>query len=240
MDTSKLTRDAKHVAATLRELPDGTVITKSGCTIHVPAKYVEKNLAHLDSDIYIAGIYALITPDNKYAVSNTMAMIKITPTDTKRVFINDVEYIEFEFPAGSVVFPNLNLVVNDTMAYHVYDCFVDGAIAPWFMNYVDIGKLFNSSDKHAGIRLGANRAVMEMILATTARQPADKTQYFRHVIFKPEDMSKPIAYVPFKSVIYGPNTTSAKLMGAYFDMGLVSALVNPSERTEKIETLLRK
>ena len=55
-----------------------------------------------------------------------------------------------------------------------------------------------------------------------------------------EVLSRPPALIPFRSVTYGATNTTAKLMGAYFDEGLTSALVNPSQRTEKIEELLRR
>jgi hypothetical protein len=55
-----------------------------------------------------------------------------------------------------------------------------------------------------------------------------------------EQFTKPPTFIPFRSPIYGATNTTAKLIGAYFDDSINSALVNPSEKVEGVESLLRR
>jgi hypothetical protein len=45
MDISKAKRDAAKVKTTLFETPENQLVTKTGCSIYVPAGYTSKGLA---------------------------------------------------------------------------------------------------------------------------------------------------------------------------------------------------
>lgn len=237
MNVASLKRDAKRVGETLKTLPDGSVVTTTGCTIVIPEKYVEKQLAFLGNDVSILGVYAIVTPDGFYAVSSAMCMLRVDPTSNTKVTIDDTSYLVLEFQKNSNVLLSSDVVKRDVVAYQVYDFFVDAGNVPWFMTYTDMLKLFYYSDKYAGISFGANHAIIPLIVSNIARNPNNKVQYYRQIV--EEDRNAKPAWIPFKSVIYGPKTTTAKLSGAYFDSALVSALTIPNDRKEKVETLLR-
>ena len=50
----------------------------------------------------------------------------------------------------------------------------------------------------------------------------------------------PPAYIALKNLTYAATNTVARIGGSFFGDGLVSALTNPSERVERIESILRK
>lgn len=237
MNFTSLKRDAKRVLETLTVKPDGTTVTTTGCTIVIPEKYVDKQLAFMGNAVSILGIYAIVTPDGFYAVSSALCMLRVDPSSNTRVTFDDTSYLLLEFPKDSTVILSKNVVKRDVIAYQVYDFFVDAGYVPWFMSYDDLLRLFYNSDKYAGISFGNNHAIIPLIVSNIARSPVQKTQYFRQ--FLAESPNAKPAWIPFKSVIYGPKTTTAKLSGAYFDSALVSALTNPNDRVEKVETLLR-
>lgn len=226
----------RHLVVT----PDKQVITQRGCKIHIPARYVDKNLATIGDETFILGIYAIVM-DGYYAFSKSACMIQIEPLGQTRVQVGDQEYLEFEFLPGSTVITNTEVVKEDTLMYYLFDYFIDGGRIPWFLDYAAYGTLFDDAVYFTGLKLGAHPAIMQMIISTTARNSKDRTQYYRQIIKTMDDLGTNIpTYVPYKSVLFGPKTTTAKLMGAYFDAGLVSALTNPSERGDKIESLLRQ
>lgn len=237
MNVNTLKRDALRVNETLKVLPDGSTITTTGCSILVPEKYIDKQLAFIGNEVSILGIYAIVTPDGFYAVSSAMCMLRVDPSSNNKLTIGDDNYLELVFPKNSTVILSSDVVKRDVIAYQVYDFFIDAGNIPWFMTYDDLLKLFYGSDQYAGISFGANHAIIPLIISNIARDPNDKTKYYRQSIALNPKLDP--AFIPFKSVIYGPKTTTAKLMGAYFDSALVSALTNPNERIEKVETLLR-
>ena len=241
MDVANLKRNAAAIHDNLLELPDGSIITKQGCVIHIPARYVDKGLATLGNETYICAIFGISDDKGNYAVSKAAAMMRIDPVSQSKYTHQGDEYIAFECPAGSTVIPDTQLVVQATLLYNIYAYFIGGGLIPWFMDYEqDVLRLFDTDSLHAGSRLVPDRAIFHMIAATIARYREDKTKYYRQVA---TDRSKIISvrpeYVPFKSVIYGPKSTASRLMGNYFDQAVATSLVNPATGQDEIETLLR-
>jgi len=236
--TTPYRRNAEAVNAVLKETSDGGIVTTKPCKIQVPERYLNRQLASIGAEVYILGIFAIIV-DQDYAVSLTNAMMRINPASTETVEIEEENYLEFHFQAGDRVFDSTDLVQNNTLTYYIYDEFVAKGRIPWFMNYFDMAKLFETAKEHAGMNLG-NPAVLELIISTIARDPKEITRLYRHAIKKVEDVYRLAPkVVPFRSVIYNTSDTTSKLIGAYFSDGVTSALVNPSERVERIEQLLR-
>lgn len=241
MDPKKLTRDASKVHAALKELDDGSVVTTKGCKIIIPARFAEQQLAVLGNEINICGLFAIIVEDRFYGVSSAMAMMRIEPSVTNTIKIEDEDFLEFVFDPGCTVISSTELVKSDAFIYLVYSEIIAKGNVPWYMNYEDMGRLFESAPHHAGVSVGANFAVIEMIMAAISRSEKDRTKYFRHQLATKQDLDKEVpAFIPLRSVTYGASNTTAKLIGAYWEEGLTSALVNPTETVEPIEGLLRR
>ncbi len=82
---------------------------------------------------------------------------------------------------------------------------------------------------------------MPMVIATMSRDPEDRTKYYRHEIQSLDEIkTNPPAFIPFSDVTFNATNTVSKFIGAYFDVGVNSALVIPSKRVEKIESILRR
>lgn len=241
MDIKNLTRDSQRVHTALAETPKGALVAVKALKIYVPLDYEDRKMAVIANEIRTTAIFAIVVDDQFYAVSLVTAMMQLTPSSTTVIKIDGEDYYEFSFDKGSEVCPNVNLVKDDKLVYRIYDSIIAKGHIPWFLSYEDVGKLFTTALSHGGIRLGPNNIPLEMIAASISRQSKDRTKYYRHTLKSmAEQYVNPPAFVPFRSVIYGATNTTAKLMGAYFDDGLMSALVNPSEKTEGVETILRK
>lgn len=241
MDWTRWKREPSKVRAALAEQPDGSVVTARGCKIYIPRRFVEKELAFIAAEIYIVGIYAIVVDDKFYGVSTANAMMRITPTTISTVKFGDDSYFEFSFEAGSVVIADTMLIKSDTLVYKIFDEIIAKGHVPWYMGYEDLATLFDSSDYHAGVRLGPSHAVLEMFAAAIARDPEQRSKYYRHSITAQDDPSvRPPVVIPLRSLTYGATNTTAKLLGSYWNDGLTSALVQPAEKVERIEELLRR
>lgn len=239
MDISNLIRDAERVKSAIHEMPDSSLVAKSSVKILVPTRFEERGLCEVSVDTYIVGIYAMIVEDRYYAVSLVNTMIRITPTSTLKIKIKGVEYYEFTFDPGQVIMPLTNLVKNDMLVYKIYDEIVSKGKVPWYMSYDDMGHIFDTALSHAGAKIGTDVEVTEMIISIIARNAKDRVEYYRTSINSLEDLkTKPPAFISLKSVEYAASNTTNKLAGSYFHTGVVSALVSPSSRAEKLESLL--
>ncbi len=238
MDFSKLTRNPAGVLATLHEINDRTLVTENGCKIYIPSRFVEHGLASLGAETYVIGILTIVVGDI-YGSMMVNAMINIDPAETNRVMFEDDEYLEFVFYPGSVVIPNLYLAKTDTLVYKVYDEIIAKAKKPVYLTYFDLAKIFDTANKHAGANVGYFKEVTELLISISARNPKNKTQYYRQIIVSTHDLiTNPPYFASLKDVTLSATNTTNKLGGGYFRNGTVSAINSPSERAERLEGFL--
>jgi hypothetical protein len=237
MDYRHYIHDGEKAKSYLREVGDSLVTTK-GCKIVIPARFAERGLAYVGIDTKIIGIFAIIVEDQYYGVSLTNAMMRITPSSTNKVMYDEDEYYEFTFDAGATVVPSLQLVKIDTLVYNIYDEIISKGRVPWYLSYELMGMLFDTAKEHAGANIGQQQEVTELMVSLIARDADDRVKYYRQVIGV--DPKKKPAFIPLRSVAYAATNTLNKLAGSYARDGLISALVTPTERVERLEDLLRK
>lgn len=240
MDMSKLIRDPAKVHACLQQLPDDRLVAKKALKIYTPTRFAERGLASIGIETQIVGIYMIVVEDTYYGISLVNAMVRIEPSSTMKVLIGDDEYYEFSFDAGATVVSTIQLVKTDTLTYKIYDEIISKGRVPKYLGYSELGKLFDSAEYHAGAKIGKNQEVTELIVSMIARNPLNRAEYYRSTI---KDLSElvtnPPVFIPLRSVQYAATNTTNKLAGSYFEAALVSALVSPADRTERVEGLLR-
>lgn len=241
MDPSKLLHNPEKVHGYLKELDDGRLVTTKGCKIYIPTRFAERNLAQIGIETIIVGIAAIVVEDAYFGVMLFNAMARIEPTSTLRVDVDEDEYFEFKFDPGSTVIASTQLVKTDTLVFRIYDEIIAKGRAPWYMGYLELGHLFDSAKYHAGANIGVNREVTELIVSMIARDPDDRNKPYRQTVKSMSDLKKrPPAIIPLRSVQYSATNTVNKLAGSYWNDALVSALVSPATRTERVEELLRR
>jgi len=240
MDIKTLKRDPAKVHACLQELEDGRLVAKKTLKIYIPCRFAERGLASISIETRIIGIYGIVTEDGYYGVSTVNAMMLIEPTSTMKVVIGGNDYYEFKFDPGSTVIESVDLVKSDILVYRIYDEIIAKGHVPWYLGYLELGRIFDTANYHAGANIGNNHEVTELIISMIARNSADRHKYYRQTVESIDELrSDPPVYIPLRSVIYSATNTTNKLAGSYMDLGLVSALVSPSTRTEHIESILR-
>lgn len=238
MDISKLVRDPATVLACLHEMEDNSLVTSRPLRIYIPSRFAERGLASLGADTYIVGICAYVVGD-RYAITMVNAMIGIEPSEINRVMVGEDEYLEFFFMAGSKVIPNLNLAKTDTLTYKIYDEIIAKARVPWYLNYFDLAKIFDTAREHAGAGIGANKEVTELLVSVIARNDKNRREYYRQVVTSEKDLiTNPPYYASLKDVSLSATNAVNKLGGGYFRDGTISAINSPSERTERLEEIL--
>ena len=241
MNPKELIRSAKKIHECLSELPSGSVVCTKALKIYSPYHYLEKSLVTIGHDTFILGIFGMVTDDKYLGVSLLNTMVPISPNITNRVKIDGDEYFEFVFNPGDTVFPSTTLVKSDSLVYRIYDEFLAKGSIPFYVDYESLGKLFDSAKEFAGANLGQSWEVSQLIASMLARDPDDRTKYYRQIVQTPEDLKavQPI-FVGLKSVQYSSTNTTTRLGGSYFQAGVTSALINSSSRPERVESLLLK
>jgi hypothetical protein len=240
MQSKEFTRSKARVDSALKKV-GSKLIAQEPLRIHIPERFAERGLAEIEDVSYILGFMAIITEDNYYASSTLTAMIRTEPDRIGKVVVDDVAYIELFYEKGSAVIASTDVVVNDNLPHRIYTEMLGKGRIPWYYGYEDIPKMFVDTKKYNGVTIGADFAVWEYISAALCRDPADPSKYFRQRPNAKKDTETltPL-YIPLRNVSVGATNVTAKLGGSYTNDGITAALVNPSDRPEKIETLLRQ
>ena len=234
------TRNPEAIKRVLKQTEGRQLVCTVDCKIQVPVRFNNVGLAQVGADVYIYGIFAIILSDGNYSVCNVNSMFKISPDKILTTKLDDVEYYEFHFKAGEVVVVSTDLVKRDILIYNVFnEIFFNGNI-PWYMEYEDLGKIFDTSKSFADSNVNQNLEVIELIAMLVTRSSKDRTKPYRTTVNSRDDLvkNKPV-FIPLKSVFYAVTNTFNKLAGSYFHDGVVSALVNPSTQSTRIENVLK-
>lgn len=236
----KRIRNAGKVLSQLVDLPGQPVVTKSNLMIHIPVRFNEIGLASIGASVFVYGLFAIILETGEYALCNVNALVELKPSLIETITIDDVEYYQFRFYAGDTVIQTKELVCRSSLIFTAIEEFVFKGKIPYYVGYDDMGKLFDTAKKHSRTSANILPSVMEFMAAYVARDRQDRTKFIRETAKTYEDFQlKKMDWVPLRSVYWSAPSTVNKLAGAYFNDGVVSALVHPSERTEKIEQILR-
>lgn len=181
MNLSEFQRDPARVQSHLKEVDDGSVLAKKPMKLYIPTRFRDKNLCDMGNEIYVLGIFMLTVEDRYYAVSNVNAMMRIEPSSINTVVLNEKDHFEFVFEAGDAVFASTELVKNDKLIYYIFDEIVAKGNVPVYLDYLDLGRLFDSAPKHAGVTLSSTPTVLHMLLSMIARDPKNLNQFFRQI-----------------------------------------------------------
>ncbi len=214
------------------------ILTRKDCEIHMPVRFADRGLGQIGIDTFVYGCFPIVFDTGEYSVCNVTSLIEVDPYKTTTKIIDEIEYYVLHFKAGDVVIKTSNLVKRETIMFNVFEEFIFKGKVPWFMEYEDIGKLFDTADEYGGSTVGKNQVTIEMIASMICRNKKDRTKYIRLSANSYKDIED-IAIVPLQSVFYSANSTINKLAGSYFNQGVVSSLVNPSKDVTDIESILR-
>lgn len=236
----KLQRNAGKVLAALSDLPNKPVIAKAPITIHFPVRFREVELAQIGASTFTFGLFAMILDSGDYALCNANAFFELGPASVEIIEVQEVEYYSFRFEAGDVVFKTKDLICRANLIYKAIEEFMFKGKIPYYVDYDDMGMLFDTAKKHARTSADILPAVVEFMAAYIARSPENRILFAREKGKTYADFEKKnVAWVPLRSVYWSAPGTVNKLAGAYFQEGVVSALVNPSENEPNIEKILR-
>lgn len=231
-------RNPDRVKKDLVLTESGQYVTRSGCRIQTPVRCADRGLTVIGIRNYVFGQMAIILENGDYAYSNAICRMEIEPSSIKMVTIDDVDYHEFGFEPGSVVIKSSQVVVDDKILFYVIDEFVFQAKTPWYMSYNDRLNLLLNVKKYVGISAADAPEIVELMVSITARSPKDDSIFIRQSAKTYQD-TESVINVSFSSVQDSVQGTIDKIGGNYFEPAITGALVTPSQRSNRVERILR-
>ena len=233
MEIDNLIRDPNYIRKYMKEMKDGSIVFTKEAKVYLPKRWEESDLINIADTVTTIAVLA-ISIDDRYCTTLTCSLMSTDPSKIGYVNINSEDYLELNYLPNDRFIINRSLVKRDNLPYKLFTFIFDKGRIPWYLNYVDISQVYDSSSKFANVNFNLPHTVFEMVTGVIARNKKEKSTYYRHGDWKIDPV-----YIPLRSVQFAASNTTAKLIGAYWDEGLSSALVNPSDRKELIEELLR-
>jgi len=233
-------RDKNICLDRLTVLEDGKVLTRVPCRIQVPERWMNVGLGSITDVTSVYGFFPILFEDDVYTVMNVCSLMDLTPSRTTMATIEEESYYEFHFDIDTPIIRSLKLIRQDTLTFNVLDEFIMKGKVPWWANVDDLCSIFDTADKHAGSKIAKVPQTIEFLVGVIARRIEERSKSLRQTAKDINDYGlDKIEFISLKSVLYAVNNTVSKLSGAYFHDGIVSAIVNPSTKTGKIEKILR-
>ena len=229
----KFKRDGQRILNALTET-NNTLVAKENLRIHVPVRFATRGLGQVGIETFICCMYAIITDDDYYDVSNYCAIAKIEPYKTEEILIDNVEYYEFTFLKGQVIMPNVQLVRRDMLIFNIMDEFIFKGNVPWYFTPNDLARIMDTAKTAEDSAVGEWLDVIELIVSVVTRVKGEKKIYYRNGNGGAYD------FVALSNVFYVASSTLPKLAGNYFNDGVVSAIMEPVDEVQRVERLLRE
>lgn len=211
------------------------IFTGKKLEIRIPRRYENYNLLNVVNDVQTLAIFEMIVDDKESHGFLLPSIITIQPSKWYNKVIDEVDMLVLELQNGDKFMTSSTLLKQARISYAMFTEFIGMGNLPKFMTYESTAFLFDLAKSLCDADLKAHHSVFEMIYAHLFRDPDDLTVRYRHT-----NMKKKPAFIELKSVTYGTDSTTAKLIGAYMADGINAALVNPSHQQSDLENLLRQ
>lgn len=212
------------------------IFTGDKLVITIPKRFETYGLLDVGNIVHTLGIVELQIND-KFSCALMMLCLIDTDisSDVEEITINNINYVRYEIYKNDVFLHTTKIIQNSNVIYSIFIEFISLGKIPYFLTDYDIGaKLFDHAKEMAGVNLGVDHVIFEVINAHLYRDVDNINMFYRHT-----DMKKPPVRIMLKSVGHAPQSTTGKIMGSYPADGLTSALVDQVVEQHPIEDLLR-
>ena len=210
------------------------IFTGKTLEVFIPKRYETFDLVLVQDVIKTLGIFEMVIDSNIKKGFLLPALITMVPHETYSTTIDGIDYYVGKFITGDKFMTSKTILKQGHIAYFMFLEFISLGNLPKFLGYEEVAFLFDKAVQMCGVKLNFNHSVFEMIYAHLFRDPNDLTKKYRHT-----DMKKKPSFIELRSVTWGPDSTSSKLIGSYLGDGLNSALVNQADQPSELENLFR-
>lgn len=216
------------------EVKKNVTIAKDELMVMFPMRFMTRGLASIDiNGCNTIAIYCIIDKNGNYAKVVNIINHNLIPTYTEEYRVNGIDYMGLHFEKDDLFLSTNTLIVSGKIMYDVFDEFYTKGKIPWYLDYKDIGLLFNKGNKYNGTDIGNDPLMYEILASVITRNSGDKGKMYRL-----DPVGKPV-YVGLNNRTYSFVNTGSKLIGGYFKEGITNAVVDPETSPSESVNILR-
>lgn len=228
-------RDPTILKKFTQEGSDSPVIFKGDtCVVRILEKFEMYGCLQVTDVVRTLGIFDM-TVDGVQTGMFLAGRIEMHPSDVERIEVDGTRYVQLTFKHGDVFMTTTNTVKDEKLAYVVWIMYIKYGNLLKAMSYEDQAIIFDRMRNTCGIQFPVDHVVYETIFAHLSRSLYDLTIPYRNT-----DMKENFRRINLSDVSHAARSTSARVIGAYFNDGINAALTKPSTSNSLIEDLLRQ
>lgn len=202
--------------------------------LRIPKRFEVYGLLTVADTVQTLAVFDMIIDEQYQCSLNLLASIDITPSEISDMVYDDVPYLVLYLKHGDRLITHTQVVKDQSIISALYVEFITRGKPLYTFGYLDLALLFDRAKALTGSGIGVDRVLFEMIISHLARDPSDIFKQYRYT-----DMAEPAHLIRLRSVSYAPSSTSARLLGSYFDDGLAASLIHHNESNQPFEDMLR-
>ena len=204
--------------------------------IFIPMKYSEPsmNVLNIGDEIETLAIFEMVINNSIECGYYLPALITIVPSEILYITHNGESCLQLILYKDDVFMKSTRVDKNQGLAYLIFKEFIDLGNQPGFIKYMDSAFMFDDVEKVNGVNFRVDHSIFEIMMSNLYRDPADISTLYRNTT-----MSGLPLRIGLNQVAQAATSTTSKIVGAYMDAGINSALVNQVEEPSTIENILR-
>lgn len=236
MNFKTMNRNPDKIKKLFTHKGDDTFVNEN-IRIVFPSRFVNLELAYMDSEVKVVSIYAILDDNNNYAITTQLIMADLTPYMIETITIDESEYFVLYFRKDSMYMRNREVVQMDNFISDVFKEMIVKGNFPAYLGYEDTVKVFMSAKEYANSGVIKSRSIMEALTSMNARDKGDFTKYLRMSTTK----EKPKEYinVGLSDVQRGLSNNFSRLTGSYFNKAITSSLIVDDDEVIPTEKAIR-
>lgn len=205
---------------------------------YLPIQYENKGYLHVGSFIATIGVFPMVINDTIHCGLQLPGIIGIEQASLTKETKDEVEYYVAELHKGDKLIRTTDLLENDKTGYILWLLYMSNGMNLAYADYEMKASLFDDVKEFTGKDLGANHAMLEMILAHLNRDPDNLSVLWRHSGMPTNKKPKQLS---FNAVGEITTSTHSRIIGSYANEGLTAALITKDTDSDpdSLENLFR-
>lgn len=200
---------------------------------YIPERYVDKEFCTISEYVSTLGIFDIVINDTIKKVLHVPNIIHMEPKEILQVTVDDVVYRKLPFVKHDLFMSTDTVIKDKFLIIPVFKEFFEFGNIPSGIDYSNSHLLLNNVKEMAEMNFNVNPVISELMIAYLTRQTSDLTRQARF------DTSVPNKFISLRNITYGPDSTTAKVMGSWSTDGLRGALVTENEENKPLENIMR-
>jgi hypothetical protein len=214
---------------------DGSVVfVGNKLEIFVPRRYESHGCLTVSDTIKLLAVFDMVLDDTVHLGYYLPSIIVTQPSSNEIINDDGTAFLKFTYYKNDIFMKNHELVKQSFLGYVIFYEFIYLGVRPNFMGYEYVSSIFDDIKEIADVKIPANRVVFEMIASHLHRNTDNVKEYYRYT-----DMTQPPTVIPLSDVSHAAISTTARIVGSYFNQAVDSSLVNASDVNSKLEDMLR-